>query len=53
MEVRKGGVMTLVRWKPFQDLDTFERMRRMFDEFGIAPLSLPAADLYETEGVRV
>ena len=41
--------MTLVRWKPFQELDAIERMRRMFDELGIAPLSLPAADVYETD----
>jgi HSP20 family protein len=42
--------MTIVRWKPFQELDTIERMRRMFDEFSIAPLTLPAADVYETDG---
>jgi HSP20 family protein len=45
--------MTIVRWKPFQELDTIERMRRMFDEFRIAPLSLPAADVYEAEGEYV
>lgn len=45
--------MTLVRWKPFQELDTFERMRRMFDEVGIAPLSLPSADVYETDAEYV
>lgn len=45
--------MTIVRWKPFQELDTIERMRRMFDEFSIAPLSLPATDVYETTGEYV
>lgn len=41
---------TLVRWAPFQDLDVFERrMRRMLEDFGVAPAPLPAADMYETE----
>lgn len=46
--------MTLVRWNPFQELDTIERrMRRMLDEVGIVPAALPAADVYETEGEYV
>ncbi|HLF68926.1 MAG TPA: Hsp20/alpha crystallin family protein [Gaiellaceae bacterium] len=41
---------TIVKWAPFQELDTMERrMRRMLEDFGIAPAPLPAADLYETE----
>lgn len=41
---------TLVKWAPFQELDTIERrMRRMLEEFGVAPAPLPAADLYETD----
>jgi HSP20 family protein len=41
---------TLVRWAPFQDLDVIERrMRRMLEDFGVAPAPLPAADMYETE----
>ncbi len=41
---------TLVKWAPFQDLDVIERrMRRMLEDFGVAPAPLPAADLYETE----
>jgi HSP20 family protein len=41
---------TLVRWAPFQELDTIERrMRRMLEDFGIASAPLPAADLYETD----
>ncbi|HUF01206.1 MAG TPA: Hsp20/alpha crystallin family protein [Gaiellaceae bacterium] len=41
---------TLVKWAPFQDLDTLERrMRRMLEDFGVAPAPLPAADLYETD----
>ena len=49
--VRKGGWMTLVRWSPFLELDSMERkMRRLLDEVGVAPIPLPAADVYETEG---
>jgi len=41
---------TLVKWAPFQELDTIERrMRRMLEDFGIAPAPLPPVDLYETE----
>jgi HSP20 family protein len=41
---------TLVRWVPFQDFDVIERrMRRMLEDFGVAPAPLPAADLYETD----
>ncbi|HSI97805.1 MAG TPA: Hsp20/alpha crystallin family protein [Gaiellaceae bacterium] len=41
---------TLVKWAPFQELDTIERrMRRMLEELGVAPAPLPAADLYETD----
>ncbi len=41
---------TIVRWAPFQDLDVIERrMRRMLEDFGVAPAPLPAADMYETE----
>ena len=41
---------TLVRWSPFQELESFDRrFRRLFGETGtpVAPL-LPAADVYET-----
>jgi HSP20 family protein len=45
--------MALVRWSPFQELDTVERrMRRMFDQFGAAP-AWPAADVYESNGEYV
>jgi HSP20 family protein len=41
---------TLVKWAPFAELDVIERrMRRMLEDFGVAPAPLPAADLYETE----
>ena len=41
---------TIVKWAPFQDLDVFERrMRRMLEDWGVAPAPLPAADVYETE----
>ncbi len=40
---------TIVRWSPFQELDSVERrMRRMFEEIGFAPTLLPATDVYET-----
>ena len=42
--------MQLVRWFPYQEVDAMERrMRRIFDEIGIAPAPLPAADVYETD----
>ncbi len=41
---------TLIRWAPFRDFDVIDRrMRRMLEDFGVAPAALPAADLYETE----
>jgi HSP20 family protein len=40
----------LLRWAPFGDLELVDRrMRRVFEDFGIAPGQLPAADLYETD----
>ena len=41
---------TLVKWAPFGDLDLVERrMRRMLEDFGVAPVQVPAADVMETE----
>jgi HSP20 family protein len=41
---------TLIKWAPFRDFDVIDRrMRRMLEDFGVAPAALPAADLYETE----
>jgi HSP20 family protein len=41
---------TIVRWAPFHELDLVERrMRRLLEDFGVAPAPLPAADLYETD----
>jgi HSP20 family protein len=41
---------SVVKWTPFWDLDVMERrMRRMLEDFGIAPSPLPAADMYETD----
>jgi HSP20 family protein len=41
---------TLVKWAPFGDLDLVERrMRRMLEDFGVAPAQVPAADVMETE----
>lgn len=42
--------MAVLRWAPFQELDSIERrMRRTFEELGFAPAPLPAADVYETD----
>jgi HSP20 family protein len=42
--------MTLVRWSPFEELDTIERrVRRLLGEAGVGPAALPAADVYETD----
>jgi HSP20 family protein len=41
--------MAIVRWTPFNELDSMERrMRRLFEEIGVAPGLAPAADVYET-----
>ena len=41
---------TMLKWSPFQELDSMERrMRRMFEEIGFAPVLPPAADIYETD----
>lgn len=40
---------TMVRWSPFQELDSMERrMRRAFEGVGFAPVLPPAVDIYET-----
>jgi HSP20 family protein len=36
---------TMLKWSPLRELDT---MRRMFDDFGWAPMLVPATDVYET-----
>ena len=42
--------MAISTWAPFQELDSMERrMRRIFEEAGLAPKLLPAADIYETD----
>jgi HSP20 family protein len=48
----KGGevMTTVVKWSPFRELDSMERrMRRMFEELGVAPALVPATDVYETD----
>jgi HSP20 family protein len=41
---------TVVKWSPFRELDSMERrMRRLFEDAGVAPALLPASDVYETE----
>jgi HSP20 family protein len=40
---------TLVKWTPFRELDLMERrMRRMLEDVGFGPITVPAADIYET-----
>ncbi|HEU0304857.1 MAG TPA: Hsp20/alpha crystallin family protein [Gaiellaceae bacterium] len=40
---------TIVRWTPFRELDLMERrMRRMLEDVGFGPITMPAADVYET-----
>jgi HSP20 family protein len=42
--------MAIVKWSPWQELEAAERrMRRLFDETGIAAATVPNADVYETE----
>jgi HSP20 family protein len=42
--------MAIARWSPFLELEAFDRrMRRLFDEAGLAPATLPNADVYETD----
>lgn len=42
--------MALVRWSPFQELESMDRlMRRMVGEGGAVPV-WPAADVYESNG---
>jgi HSP20 family protein len=43
--------MTLTRWTPFQELEAFQRrMPRFFEDLGLMPAVLPAADVYERNG---
>jgi HSP20 family protein len=40
---------TLVKWTPFRELDLMERrMRRMLEDVGFGPMTVPATDVYET-----
>jgi HSP20 family protein len=42
--------MQLVRWSPLPELDAIDRrLRLVFDQAGMAPALLPAADVYETD----
>src|SRR6187551_4074874 len=47
---RREVPMQLVRWSPFPELDAIDRrLRLVFDQAGMTPALLPAADVYETE----
>jgi HSP20 family protein len=47
---RRGSMTTIVKWAPFREFDVVDRrMRRLLEDFGVAPAQLPAADMYETE----
>ena len=40
---------TLVRWSPLREMDLMERrLKRLFEDVGFGPLTMPAADVYET-----
>ena len=40
----------LEKWTPFQELDVVDRrVRRFFEDLGVAPALTPAADVYETD----
>jgi HSP20 family protein len=46
--------MTIVRWRPFTEPGPLEgAMRRLFEDFGLAPGLSPAADAYETDSEYV
>jgi len=41
--------MALAPFMPFRELDSMERLaRRLFDTWGVVPVFVPAADVYET-----
>jgi HSP20 family protein len=45
---------TIEKWTPLRELDLLDRrMRRFFEDLGVAPTPLPAADVYETDGELV
>ncbi len=45
---------TLEKWAPLPDLDIVERrMRRFFEDVGVAPSITPAADVYDIGGELV
>jgi HSP20 family protein len=45
---------TLDRWTPLRELDLIDRqVRRFFADLGFAPVFVPAADVYETDGEYV
>jgi HSP20 family protein len=42
-------MMTIDKWMPVHEFDSIERrMRRLFEQAGLAPALLPAADVYDT-----
>jgi HSP20 family protein len=44
-------MLLLEKWTPFRDIEMIDqRMRRFFEELGVATTPIPAADLYETDG---
>ena len=40
---------TLTRWMPLTEFPIERRMRRMLDDIGFGPFTMPAADFYETD----
>jgi HSP20 family protein len=48
---QKGGehMTTLLQWSPFREVEAMERrIRPLLDGFALAPVGLPAVDIYET-----
>lgn len=42
------------KWTPLRELDLLDRrMRRFFEDLGVAPVLVPAADVYETDSELV
>ena len=47
---RREAMTTLIKWAPLPGFEVIDRrMRRLLEDFGVAPSPLPAADLYETD----
>ena len=42
--------MAIARWSPFRELEAIDqRLRRLWEEAGVGPATVPNADVYETD----